>query len=231
MEGRGKEFIAAPSSVPHPEKVCRACGAPAPHGQLCSNCGRTNFKREHASLCGNWGNWPGCRKRRQCTAKAFRNATAAQSCSKGVAFSTKGRPDQRRGLRAKNSAPTGFGHDLRDCLSTWSIHSLCCRHSSGATASAPEALGGARKAREGPSVGLRLATPVTTAAESLNINFPGSVRGLSDHRHRGQKFSSIQTLCAAVYPTKARWRPSGDGSAHDPRSNVLGKGLEVNGDA
>ena len=39
-EGRGREFVPAIVAGPDPEKVCRACGAPALHGQLCSKCGR-----------------------------------------------------------------------------------------------------------------------------------------------------------------------------------------------
>lgn len=44
-EGRGKEFIPDAVPLPKPERVCRSCGAPAPHGERCANCGR-EFARE-----------------------------------------------------------------------------------------------------------------------------------------------------------------------------------------
>lgn len=44
-EGRGKEFTPAAVPLPKTERVCRSCGAPAPHGQRCANCGR-EFARE-----------------------------------------------------------------------------------------------------------------------------------------------------------------------------------------
>jgi hypothetical protein len=34
------EFALTSPAAPNPERVCRGCGAPAPHGQRCWNCGR-----------------------------------------------------------------------------------------------------------------------------------------------------------------------------------------------
>ncbi len=39
-EARGIEFIPATATAPKPDRVCHDCGAPAPHGQRCSKCGR-----------------------------------------------------------------------------------------------------------------------------------------------------------------------------------------------
>jgi CRISPR-associated endonuclease Cas1 len=39
-EGRGRKFVPVIPAAPTPDRVCRACGAPARHGQLCTKCGQ-----------------------------------------------------------------------------------------------------------------------------------------------------------------------------------------------
>ena len=39
-EGRGREFVLSVAAAPKPERICRSCSVPAPHGQLCAKCGQ-----------------------------------------------------------------------------------------------------------------------------------------------------------------------------------------------
>ena len=49
-EARGREFVPTIAVATPPERVCRGCGAPAPHGQRCSKCGRESASKSMTEL-------------------------------------------------------------------------------------------------------------------------------------------------------------------------------------
>jgi hypothetical protein len=49
-ESRGREFVPAVLTAPSHERICRACGAPAPHGRHCLKCGRLLARKSMTEL-------------------------------------------------------------------------------------------------------------------------------------------------------------------------------------
>lgn len=121
-EGRGKEFVAVVAAAPNPERVCRACGAPAPHGKVCSKCGRA-ISRENMLEFAKVGRIAA--QHGDAQRKRSETQLRQQSCSKGVAWSVDEQPDQRRSLPKRNSAPISFSHNFSNSFCARCVCSLC----------------------------------------------------------------------------------------------------------